>query len=584
MINLASYPQLEKYCRPITGTKRAVLGRDELIAELQANLQRPEIANAILLGEAGVGKTAIVEELAKRDQSRDYLEVDLTLLADGKDGSTMMGVRMKKLVDEVQRYRQEQQRDLVLFMDEFHLIAEISSAALQAIKPVLARSGSLHVYIIAATTRAEYDEYIRGDHALDERLQPLQVEEPTNAVIHAVLRNMADTYIKAPDHITDDLIDNIIDVTNRYMPDEVQPRKSIRVLDAMIGQHRQTKDAYDMALLTKVFRQVYGININWKMDVNQLEDYLNNRVLNQRAASAMIAQRLYIDGANLSDPTRPQASFLFLGATGVGKTEMAKALTKVVFGNENRMIRIDMSEYSQSDSSLRFRELLTSQVRDHPYAVLLFDEIEKACNDVKMLLLQVLDDGRLIDRHNRITSFVNTYIIATSNAGSTMFEDIKQYDENTNISQYRDMLRQHIIDSGDFAPELLNRFDDFIMFLPLDEKTKKAIIIKRLQELKDQIYKQYHTTVVFDKRVVTYLLENMQDSTREGGGRAIMRFINNEIVWKIAQFLVTSPKHITTLNVNVHGKLATENPLLVVGGRDYEAYIEVGYPIYRERT
>lgn len=568
VLDSAKYPMLTRFTKKIQPPERRTLGRQEEIKTIRANLMRPEVSNVILLGPAGSGKTAIVNELVRTDPTRDYYEVDLSLMsaAEGNtDGSVEMAGRMKRLVNEVEVYQHEVKRELVLFMDEFHLIAQVSKAALQAIKPLLAESGTRGIRIIAATTYEEFVEFIQGDEALTERLQRVSVGAPSRKTTIDILKNMK--VINAPDDmVSDDVYSTIVDTTDKYMPAQSQPRKSILLFDSMLGWHRAYGDPLDLALMGKMLYKTNQINVSWRVDVEGLEQYLNNRVLDQKPAAHALAKRLYMSVAGLVDDTRPQGSFLFTGSTGVGKTEMAKALTKALFGSENRMIRFDMSEYAMASSIDVLRDRLTAEVWEHPFSTILFDEIEKANEVNTKLLLQVLDDARLTDRHGREVSFANSYIIMTTNAASEIYKSVSGFMDRENsekaddlLAEYTKLIRKSLTDNRHFPTELINRLDGFVPFKAIGEETARKIAMIRLAELRDDVLTKHGVELHFSKRVLDYLVQEHADlSTDGGGGRGIKRRIDDEITSAIAQLLVMT-HGVTDIAINVGGKFAFEN-------------------------
>lgn len=583
------YPMLSKYTRPLNVSGRQALGREDVVEKIKATLMRFEVTNAILLGPAGSGKTAVVEQFARETPEWDTYEVDLSLMSSGEgatDGAVEMASRMKRLTNEIVEYQQQEKKPIVLFMDEFHLIAQISPAALQAIKPMLAESGRRDVKIIAATTFEEFNDYIRKDEALTERLQRITLNPPKKDVVIQILKSMQQRYI--PDvYVPDELYSQIVDYTDRFIPSAVQPRKSLLVFDSMLGHYRASNMPVDFKNLQKVMMDTYGVNISFDTDVDNLAEYLNGRVFNQDLAVKALIRKLYVSQVGLNDPTRPQGSFLFTGSTGTGKTEMAKALTTALFGSESAMIRFDMSEYSRADSVDSFQKRLSAQIWEHPYSVVLLDEIEKANPAASKLLLQVIDDARLADQHGRQVSFANCYIIMTTNVGQEIYksleaylddddkdktEDQKQETLNNGLSSYSRLIKGSLISDSTFPTELVNRLDAFIPFAPLERPTYVLMTTLRLSKLADEVYQKFGVRLTFKKKVMDYLtLEKADTSTDSGGGRGLQRIIDDEIVSNLAQFMLQHPK-IKHITINVKGKMAFTDKQMLHG----DAHIVVG--------
>lgn len=553
--DLSNYKALSAYATRLRKPERPIIGRDSEIRKVKASLQRVEVSNVILLGDAGSGKTMLVQGVANEDPNRIYFEVDLSKMVasqDGEDGAVQMAYRLKQLFDDIEQYRKDstvynerdegKAKEIVVFIDEFHQIIQLSPAATEAIKPVLADSGVRGIKIIAATTFEEFRQYVSPNQALVERLQRINIREPKQEVVVGILKSLAERYDVKSDIIDDRLYTNIYEYTNRFVPASSQPRKSILILDSMIGWHRAYKRKLDKNLLADVIMDSVGVNVNFNVDGRNIRKKLNERVLSQKFAARMVEQRLQVAVADLQDASRPMSSFLFTGSTGTGKTEMARTLAGLLFGSERYMLRFDMSEYADEGAISRFRHELTAKVWAQPNSIVLLDEIEKADPAVTRLLLQVLDDARLSDSNNREVSFNNTYIIITTNAGSEVYESIAHYtddDDGANgLMEYTKVIHASLMANKSFPPELINRVDSIIPFQPLQEKTMEEIVRRKLYELKKSVQKKHGIQLDIGKGVVEYLVyENLDKDTTAGGARGVMRRLNLEVTSAVARYI-----------------------------------------------
>lgn len=569
------YKAIKAYATVLRKPERPVIGRDSEIKKVRAALERVEVSNVILLGEAGSGKTMLVQGVAEENKERIYLEVDLSKMAEstnGEDGALQMASRLKALFDDIEQYRGDmveanssdtnKVKEIVVFIDEFHQIIQLSPAATEAIKPVLADSGVRGIKIIAATTFEEFQKYVSPNQALVERLQRINIREPKQEVVVSILRSLAARYGVESDIIDNRLFDHIYEYTNRFVPASSQPRKSILILDSMIGWHRAFGRKIDKTLLADVIMDSVGVNVNFNVDGRSIRQKLNERVLSQKFASRMIEQRLQVAVADLQDTSRPMSSFLFTGSTGTGKTEMAKTLAGLLFGSERYMLRFDMSEYADEGAISRFRHELTSKVWAQPNSIILLDEIEKADPAVTRLLLQVLDDARLSDSNNREVSFNNAYIIITTNAGSEVYDDIAHYtdddDGSKGLSEYTKVIHASLMGNNSFPPELINRVDSIIPFQPLQEKTMVQIVRRKLNELAKTVQKKHGIQVIIKEEVVNYLVyENFDKDTTAGGARGVMRRLNLEVTSAVARYInLYKPR---SVGVTVTGEMMYNN-------------------------
>lgn len=573
------YPFLSDYTSYVKPMERELVGRQEEMKRLMAAMRRPELCNVILLAEAGSGKTALVQGTMMKDTNRTYLEIDLSKMIANLRDNNEMAEKLKQLFDEARRFTEEEKKDLVLFIDEFHQIVQLSPAAVEVLKPLLADSGTRGIRVITATTYIEFRKWIAPNQPLVERLQRINVVQPDKKMTVAILRNFAERYGVADQFYNDHLFELIYDYTNRYIPANSQPRKSILVLDSMIGWYRSEGRPINKSLLGDVIYETEGVNVAFKVDATSIQKRLDANVIAQQYASRSIADRLQLCVADLNDKSKPMSSFLFTGSTGVGKTEMTKQLALVLFSDDRNLIRFDMTEYALPESLERFRRELTAKIWEHPYSIVLLDEIEKACAPVTRILLQVLDDGRLMDENNREVTFTNCYIVITTNSGSEIYKTIAQYQADDDgsgkfVRKYEKLIRRSISSTaGDnkFPPELLGRIDCIVPFQPLSEETMKKICMMKLKKLQALILEKHNIQVKFEKVVVDYLVEdNLDTDSDSGGARKVMGKLESEVTTEIAAFINKYPM-ISKLKVTVEGELASRNK----NKKDSDAYIKI---------
>lgn len=567
-IDWDKYPSLHTYSAPLKSMTRRLIGRESLIRSIMAAFSRAELCNVILLAPAGSGKTALVQGTMERDAERLYLEVDLArMIADCQNDTNEMAAKLKMLFSETEACVKTEGQEIVLFIDEFHQVVQLSAAAVEALKPLLADSGTRGIRVIAATTLEEFNQFISPNQPLVERLQRINVPEPDEDATVEILRNMSKTYGVDNQFYDDHVFHMIYEYTNRYIPANSQPRKSIKVLDAMVGWHRSEGRKMDDRLLADVIQESEDVNVAFRVDASTIKKRLDEKVLAQQYATTQIERRLQLCVADLNDKSKPMSTFLFTGSTGVGKTEMTKQLAEILFQDQRRLLRFDMTEYANDDSLERFRDLLTTRIWEHPYSIVLLDEIEKACASVTRLLLQVLDDGRLTNRNNREISFTNCYIVLTTNAGSEIYKTIAQYgasDEGSEriAKKYDSLIRRSLSEtSGDnrFPPELIGRIDVMVPFQPLSRATMGNIVKMKLRKLKDQVRSRHGVELVINKDVIRYLVDdNLSTDSDAGGARVVMSKLESEVTTNVARFINEHP-FVSRIGVKVEGDMAIDN-------------------------
>ena len=641
-------PVLDQYSRDLTEMARAgqldpVVGRNHEMNRILRILSRRTKNNPCLIGEPGVGKTAIAEGLAQKivngevpDQMKGkrVVVLDLSGMVAGSKYRGEFEERIKNVVREVSA-----NKNILLFIDEIHTIigaggAEGALDASNILKPSLSRG---EIQLIGATTIEEYRKYIEKDAALERRFQPVMVEEPTPEEALEILKGLRPYYEKHHGvQIEDDALQAAVSMSVRYINDRFLPDKAIDLIDeaaskvqlsGFSGKSRQPEcelelaevmrrkeaavKAGDMDLARELHREqakleekcraakerarknqkrqnrivtedaVADIVSGWtKIPVSQLqeeetkrlaklESVLHKRVVGQEEAVAAVAKAIKRGRVGLKDPNRPIGSFLFLGPTGVGKTELSKALAEAVFGTEQAMIRVDMSEYMEKHSVSKligsppgyvgYEEggQLSEKVRRNPYSVLLFDEIEKAHPDVFNILLQVLDDGHITDAQGRKVDFKQTCIIMTSNAGAQAIMEPKRLGFNSGSDEKRDYeyMKSGVMEEVKriFRPEFLNRIDDIIVFHALTKENIRQIVTILLKNLQKRCQEQMNITLKIRASVKDYLAEEGYDS--KYGARPLKRAIQSKIEDAMAEeILMGNIKAGDTVSVGMHKK------------------------------
>lgn len=625
-------PTLDSYSRDLTelalkGKLDPVIGRESEIKRLIQILSRRTKNNPCLIGEPGVGKTAVVEGLAQLITDGDVpetiagkrlLTLDLSGMVAGSKYRGEFEERIKKVIAEV-----IEDGEVLLFIDEIHTIigaggAEGAIDASNILKPSLARG---ELQLIGATTIQEYRKYIEKDSALERRFQPVTVEEPSEEAAISILRGLKGRY---EEHhkvtITDEAIKASVKLSSRYINDRFLPDKAIDVIDEASSKVRLTMytepaeikeleleieqiedqkeafikaEAYEKAGVVKKKQEkkrekiekirekwqkekttkslivdeveIADVISNWtKIPVRKLEEgeserlrnletILHGRVIGQEEAVTAVAKAIRRGRVGLKDPKRPIGSFLFLGPTGVGKTELSKALSESMFGSDNALIRVDMSEYMEKHSVSKIigsppgyvgydeGGQLSEKVRRNPYSVILFDEIEKAHPDVFNILLQVLDDGHITDAQGRKIDFKNTIIIMTSNAGAENIISPKRLgfgaigDEKADYKLMKDRVMEEV--KRLFKPEFINRIDEIIVFHTLNKDHMKDIVSIMLKDIMKRTVEQMNISLTIEEDAKEYLIKKGYDE--KYGARPLRRTIQNSLEDKLAEEILS---------------------------------------------
>ncbi len=613
---------LDKFSRDMTALAKQgkfdpIVGREQEIERIIRILSRRTKNNPCLMGDPGVGKTAIVEGLAQKISDgnvpdtlrhKRILSLDLSAMVAGSKYRGEFEERMKKALEDVKAAG-----NIILFIDEIHTVigagaAEGAIDASNILKPALARG---EIQLIGATTLEEYRKHIEKDAAFERRFQPVRVEEPTEAVAVQMLTALKDPYeMHHRVRISDEAIAAAVRLSARYVTERFLPDKaidlideaasclrlsaytaptSIKELEARIAELEQEKET---AIKTEEFEQaaeikklqdglrtslkaakrawesthdsgeivvtadnVAEIVSRWtgipvqsmqeeeSQRLLHLEEVLHKRVIGQDEAVKALAKAVRRGRVGLKDPNRPIGSFLFLGPTGVGKTELSKALAEALFGDENAMVRIDMSEYMEKHSVSRmvgsppgyvgYEEggQLSEKVRRNPYSVVLFDEIEKASPEVFNILLQVLDDGHITDGQGRKVDFKNTVIIMTSNAGARSIAAPKRlgFTSVETPEQSYEMMKKGVMDEIKtiFKPEFLNRIDDIIVFHPLEKEEITRIVRLLTDVMAKRVKENMNITVSFTKKAIEKIAE--EGYNKAYGARPLRRAIQSKI-------------------------------------------------------
>lgn len=659
--NNSTTPLLDKYGRDLNILAQEekidpVIGRNREIERVIQILSRRTKNNPILIGEPGVGKTAVTEGLAQRLingnipkvlASKRIISLNMASLVAGTKYRGDFEDRLKKIIDEI-----IENKNIILFIDEMHTLvgagaAEGSMDAANILKPALSRG---EIQVIGATTLKEYKKYIEKDSALERRFQTIMVNEPSAEDAISILKGIRNKYEEFHcAKITDEAIKAAVKISQRYITDRFLPDKAIDLMDEAAAKVRlktvniptnisqleqkiqdlkkakeKAIDNQDYELAATIRDQEIQIKEElataktaWETQNNaqiavteediadvatlwtgipvkrlvakeadrllHIEDIIHKRVVGQNEGVNAVAKAIRRARAGLKDPKRPIGSFLFLGPTGVGKTELARSLAEAIFGDESAMIRFDMSEYMEKHTVSRMLGappgyigydeggLLTNAVRRKPYAVILLDEIEKAHPDIFNILLQVLDDGRLTDSQGRTVDFKNTVIIMTSNAGAFKLQPQKTNTMGFAVNedkQIKQNAKKIVMDEvkRQFKPEFLNRIDEIIIFEPLTDKELTQIVTLLLNDVQKRLAEMDIELIIKDE-VKSYLLKHGTDTIYGARPlkRAVQRYLQDPLAEQLLQKSIKSMQKIIVdcvedkLTFKVDDVLPTEN-------------------------
>ena len=624
---------LEQYARDLTklaseGKLDPVVGREIEIKRLVQIISRRTKNNPCLIGEPGVGKTAIVEGLAERISTgtepesikdKRVCSLDLSGMVAGSKYRGEFEERIKRVIEEVSLAG-----NIILFIDEMHTLigaggAEGALDASNILKPAMARG---EIQVIGATTIDEYRKHIEKDAALERRFQPIMVEEPSTDETLDILKGIVHLYEEHHNVVyTEDALEACVEMSEKYVSDRFLPDKAIDLLDEAgskirLGVVKSPEKVYDLEIKVKDYQEqleealassnieaaseikkkrdaakeklgkfkkkysrdskrkkievtaddiatvvsewtkipVSRLNESEASRLKNLEKTLHKRVVGQEEAVSAVSRAVRRGRVGLKAHNRPIGSFLFLGPTGVGKTEISKALAEAVFGKEDAMIRVDMTEYMEKHSVSKLigsppgyvgydeGGQLSEQVRRHPYSVILFDEIEKAHQDVFNILLQVLDDGHITDSQGRKVDFKNTIIIMTSNAGAQSIIEPKKLgfasgsDEKADYNYMKDSVMEEV--KRIFKPEFLNRIDETLVFRALNKQDMKKIVTIMMTELITRAKEQMGLTIVVKDSLKSYIVDSAYDP--KYGARPLRRKIQTDVEDSLAEEIIAS--------------------------------------------
>lgn len=526
-----------------------LLGGDDTLETISAALHKTEMSNALLLAEAGGGKTATVQEFARR-YSDEYIVLETSIAQLESGGVEYLAKNFKELFAELGDYRKQNQmsKRLVLFLDEIHQLPMASPAAVEDLKPEFARSSQLGIHIIGATTYEEYIKWIKPNMALTERFQVINLPVANDKLTYKILKSrMKKQHDVRENFETDRILKEIIYYTDTYIKDRIQPRKSTDILDQMMGWVR-IGHKFDHNLLAKVFYINTQIRVDLQLDVKGLKSYLNNRVFNQPMAVNALLGNAYSATLGVTDPNKPRGAFLFVGSTGTGKTELAKAFTDAMFGSNAHLIIFDMAEYQNDEDVKKFQYNLTDTMLEANTPVILLDEIEKANAGVGRLLFSVLDEARLADRNGRPVNFSNVFFLFTTNAGDTTFDYLagRNYSDSEmqlQLSDFNKLIFSNLKDDPQFPAPLLGRMTGFVPFAPMTTETNKKIAIRQLKKTAKIFMDKQNVKVRYDMtnllRFITH--EKIDNSSDAGGARQIVNLVRKNVTNAISQYLIFNP-------------------------------------------
>lgn len=563
----SAYPILARATSKLAYNTNALLDREDTLESIRAVLHKTEMSNVLLMGEAGQGKTAVMQEFARR-YATEYLVLTTSIpqLTNNQTGN--VSTNFKELFHEISLYRQQEEnsRQIVLFIDEFHVLPKESPAAVEDLKPEFARSSQLGIYLVGATTYQEYHDDIEPNEAFKQRFDIVKLPMTDDKLTYKILKyRMAHQYNKYVQESprTDKILKEIIQYTDTYVKDSEQPRKATNVLDEMIGWVRINKP-FNHELLVRLFALNRNIHLDLQTDARKLKKYLYSRVYDQDNAVETLMRSAYASILNLNDPGKPRGVILFVGSTGTGKTELAKAFTTGMFGPDSRLTTFDMSEYKGAGSAKRFQYNLTDKVLSAPTPVILLDEIDRCDEGINELLFSVFDEARLHDRNGREVNFSNVFFLLTTNKGEDIPETLSGRGESSKemaeeLQNMNALIRDNLSSSKHFPSALLSRINDFVPFTPLSENTYDMIAKRELSRIRQNCMKKQNVQVRYDERsLIDYVThEKVDDASKAGGARQVVNIINRDVLAEVAHYIIMHPDindiYVTTVGMGRKG-------------------------------
>lgn len=564
----AKYPSLAKAADIMPPPPAEILGRD--LNELRRGLRNPEKANVALLAEPGTGKTAYVQGFAYDKDSLPYylvLEVNPERLIEktgDRDNALLTG--FNELLDEAGRYSKDHDVIVVLFIDEFHKMMEISPSLMESLKPRLEKSALNGFRLIAATTFQEYNDTIAKNRALDQRFLQIKLSElPKEAVLH-VLEN------RAKEHgvyqiLDPGILEDIYTESKRILLSNAQPRASIDILNSMIGDTVKmeymkdgrlvkvfytpqemkfsTEKVISRPLLKRVIKRAHGIDIDNAVDVKKVIDALKTKLFDQDNAIEIVVHLLEMAAQGFSDLARPKFSFLSTGTTGVGKSELAKILSGAMM---IPLKRFDMSRYSRPEDAKDFADALFQAAWSTPNAYLLIDEVEKSSRQAMNILLQVLDDARLTDSVNpdRVASFSGCIINLTTNLGSEVYQNMQKF-QSESAKADAELVYKALANSEVFETAVLGRVDEIVPFHPLPSAAMEKIAKRTLMEAIETV-QTYNRRIIVSDDIIPYIVKDRTSmDTERGGARDAKRNVRSIVVQQLAHYLTYAKREVPVI-------------------------------------
>lgn len=562
------YPILARATSKLAPNENALLGRDDTLESIRAVLHKTEMSNVLLMGEAGQGKTAVMQEFARR-YANEYLVLTTSIPQLTNEQTGNVSRNFKELFKEITKYRRNEnsQISIVLFIDEFHVLPKESPAAVEDLKPEFARSSQLGIYLVGATTYQEYHDDIEPNEAFKQRFDIVKLPLTDDALTYKILKNrMAHQYSHYVQEsaYTDRILKEIIQYSDTYIKDSEQPRKATNLLDEMIGWVRINKK-FNHDLLVKLFALNRNIHLDLQTDPRKLKDYLRGRVYEQEPAIESMMRSAYASILNLNNPNKPRSVVLFVGSTGTGKTELAKAFTRGMFGPDSRLTTFDMSEYKGTDADKRFRYNLTDKVLSAPTPVILLDEVDRCDRSVDELLFSVFDEARLHDRNGREVNFSNIFFILTTNQGEQIFESLSGRGKSASemekeLAKLTSLIRKDLTSSKKFPTPLIARVNDFVPFAPLSNETNEMIAKRELDRIRRDCMSKQNVQVRYDeKSVLEYITQEKLDTKADAGGaRQVVNIVNKDILAEVAHYILEHPEN-NDIYVSTEGVSRTGN-------------------------